>query len=738
MSDTQAGRRRGWAVVVAFLFLAGLQWGARAEDAGAVIDWRNDLFIRDSHQEPVADVLRKILSINNKDMVVIVNPDVVGTVNFNFDDKAHLDLHSAFNKIMAELYLSYTYDKTTNQITIVAASSATQDLVPLQYTTPELMLAALKRLGVVNADLEAKADSETRSILLKGSTKSVIRAKDFISKIEKGAADRQSGDDARAKLRTSDLDSKAGEIRLRDSENRAKCLEEQIIARRSVTMQIIPVHFASVGPTTLAFQGEKISVPGMDATLRSLFEENSNAVQGAPASSGSEQDPAAHFRKSPSQGNDASTGGSTSSQTASGFGSYTSSPNSGAESKPCEMPKPKFAIDLRTNSVIVEAPPDVINNVKKIIGDLDKQMPSIDLEVMIVQAESGTSRNLGVQWGAATNAGGANGAVGISTGSAAGSLAASAAQNVASYYGVARSTGTTQVFLNGSTTPSAAGSGTTNSGPGYSTTVASTGGVSVTTGGVTSTSPLTVTSASTRTPLTDPITLLPLSGGAGAGLLSYVLQGSKGALAMQLNALQSQDKAQVLASPHVVTLNNVLAKITSKTKVSIPVTTGDGTRSDIKTVDAGLEMQITPSVIDPLKVADFRQLVRLNIDAKNSSFSAALTTDEKEVQSNVIVPDGDTFVLGGLFQDSNLEGDSGVVGLMDIPILGNLFRSKTANLNHKETIFFITPKLVDSKTLTAYDVGARDYMYHQRAILEEDRHTLQDHALGARRVVEDE
>jgi type II secretory pathway component GspD/PulD (secretin) len=220
-------------------------------------------------------------------------------------------------------------------------------------------------------------------------------------------------------------------------------------------------------------------------------------------------------------------------------------------------------------------------------------------------------------------------------------------------------------------------------------------------------------------------------------LLSYIYQGTRGALAAQLNALKQQNKSQVLAAPHVVTLNNIQAKITSKRRVSVPITTGDGTRSDIKTVDAGLEMQITPSLIhddDP----GAKQMVRLNINAKNSSFTAALQTDEKEVQSNVIVPDGSTFILGGLFQDNHLEGESGVLGLMDIPVIGGLFRSKNMDVNRSETIFFITPKLVDHKTLTAYDVGARDYMYYQKASLEQDRKSLQSHPYAGRRVIEDE
>jgi type II secretory pathway component GspD/PulD (secretin) len=590
-------------------------------------------------------------------------------------------------------------------------------LIPLRYTFPLEIKEALARFGMLSDKVSVKPDIATRSLMVQGAAQAVSEIESTIAKLEAGAAERQKGESEALKVREGDAKLREQGVVVRERELRMKCAEEQAAAQMSRQIEVIPVRYASVGATKLSFQGQDVSVPGMDETLLSLMENTK-----------------------PLRKENAPNKGTTAELNTTLLVGDATAPSPSGSSMLCGTVKPVLSIDLRTNSVVVQAPPDVIADVKKMVQALDKPMPLIDLEVMIVQAEAGTSRNLGVQWGAAgsnpNNAGGIH-AAGISTGAGAGALAAGAAATIGKFYGAATSVGTTSV-------PNADGTSktsNTSSGPGYLSSSAYTPIYTTATNqnGTTAQSLVGYQEelSNAVTPITDPITLLPLTGGPGSGLLSYVFQGTRGALTMQLNALKSQGKSQVLASPHVVTLNNVVAKITSTRKISIPVTTGDGTRSDIKTVEAGLKMEITPSVISP-DAPGAKQMVKLNIDAKNSSFTAALETDEKEVQTNVIVPDGSTFILGGLFQDNHLEGESGVVGLMDIPVIGALFRSKSADMSRSETIFFITPKLVDHQTLTAYDVGTRDYMYHQKASLEQERRSLQANPGHGRRVVEDE
>ncbi|CAK0755749.1 putative Secretin_N domain-containing protein [Gammaproteobacteria bacterium] len=716
MSKVRAGRRK-WRTVVAGACLVGLLGGQGGWAAD--IPWRSEPFERSVVDEDLQDVLSRLLRQNDSKMVVIFKPGISGKVTTDFR-AMNIPLQGAFNKLMEENSLSYSYDPASNNLTVFPTLTSKRDLISLRYMSPGEVKAALGRFGMLSDRVSVTPDVTTNSLLVYGTTQAVSEVANTVAKLEAGAAERQKNEENTgkirendAKLRESDAKLREQTVLMRERELRVKCAEEQAAAQMSRQVEVIPVRYASVGSTTLTFQGEKVSVPGMDETLRALMDEPANK---SPARKGGETEQERINDRMADRMVDRMTASSTVAQSSS--------------SVSCGSIKPILSTDLRTNSVIVQAPPDVIADVKKMVQALDKPMPLIDLEVMIVQAEAGTSRNLGVQWGAAASDRNGN-AGGISTGAGAGALAAGAAGNIASFYGTPMSNGSTSIL---NTTGTTLSSSQTASGPGYSNSAAYIAQMNSVTGNI---SGYQQTTANSTTPITDPITLLPLAGGPGSGLLSYVFQGTRGALAAQLNALKQQNKSQVLASPHVVTLNNILAKITSKRKVSIPITTGDGTRSDIKTVDAGLEMHITPSLIRE-DAPGVKQMVRLNIDAKNSSFTAALQTDEKEVQSNVIVPDGSTFILGGLFQDNHLEGDSGVLGLMDIPVIGGLFRSKNADMNRSETIFFITPKLVDHKTLTAYDVGTRDYMYHQKASLEQDRRSLQAHPGSSRRMVEDE
>ena len=123
-------------------------------------------------------------------------------------------------------------------------------------------------------------------------------------------------------------------------------------------------------------------------------------------------------------------------------------------------------------------------------------------------------------------------------------------------------------------------------------------------------------------------------------------------------------------------------------------------------------------------------LVRLNLRAENSTPGAGvfgqIDVKSQEVQTNVLVPDGATFVIGGLFDDSSITKESGIPGLKDIPILGALFRNSTNSKSLGETIFFITPHLVDERSVLQDDiavkVGSEDYIRRERRALTNEVH----------------
>ncbi|MGB0714206.1 MAG: secretin N-terminal domain-containing protein, partial [Gammaproteobacteria bacterium] len=354
----------------------------------------------------------------------------------------------------------------------------------------------------------------------------------------------------------------------------------------------------------------------------------------------------------------------------SGEGGDANSSDSGTTEITVNGQPGRIAVDERTNSVIVRGTPQVVADVEAIVKRLDRQVPLVDIEVMIVQADAGLSRSLGVQWayGRGFSANGRKN-FGVSTGPTAGQTVLDLSQE-ASQTAASRT----------STTVGSGGSTTTNT-----------------------------------TSSVDPITLLPLAT-FDSIVGSFIYNGSRAFIQAQINALAEQDKAEIISSPHVVTLNNVPAKITSTDKLHVPLQGKEGGEAEIEQIDAGLSLDITPSVFED-DLAGAEQLIRMNINARNSSFTSQFQTTEKEIQTQVILRNGGTFVLGGLFETRRAEGEDGVPGLKDIPLLGALFRSRSSVDSRAESVFFITPTVVNQEDLIAADVGNRKFFRENRARL---------------------
>ena len=231
----------------------------------------------------------------------------------------------------------------------------------------------------------------------------------------------------------------------------------------------------------------------------------------------------------------------------------------------------------------------------------------------------------------------------------------------------------------------------------------------------------------------DPVTLLPAASATGAPVASFVLRGSQVLLQTQLRLLAGENKARVLSAPHLVTLDNVTARITHSQDIYVPVDTGGLNGQGLSQIQTGLTLEITPSVV-PTTAGGQDSLVRLSLNATNSSPGTGSTgqidVNAQEVQTDVLVPDGGTFVIGGLFDDSRLKGTNGIPVLKNIPILGHLFRDDTSSQNLGETIFFITPHIVDQQQMVRRDVAAiaptANYIQEQRRLLGTVSQSLQN------------
>ncbi|WP_439816522.1 type II secretion system protein GspD [Zavarzinia sp. CC-PAN008] len=230
--------------------------------------------------------------------------------------------------------------------------------------------------------------------------------------------------------------------------------------------------------------------------------------------------------------------------------------------------------------------------------------------------------------------------------------------------------------------------------------------------------------ATGSTPRVDAITLLPIAPTPGGTAASFVIQGGEGFLQAQLRLLASENKARVLSAPHLVTLDNVTARITRSQDLYVPVDTGGLNGQGLSQIQTGLTLEITPSLVPALPGAG-EELVRLSVNAVNSQPGSGSTGQldvlSQEVQTDVRVPDGGTFVIGGLFDNSRIGRSSGVPVLKDIPVMGALFRDDATTDDLGETIFFITPRIVDEQRVLARDIAAAaepmGYVQQQRQLL---------------------
>jgi type IV pilus assembly protein PilQ len=175
-------------------------------------------------------------------------------------------------------------------------------------------------------------------------------------------------------------------------------------------------------------------------------------------------------------------------------------------------------------------------------------------------------------------------------------------------------------------------------------------------------------------------------------LLGFVMEDFYGdILTVQLQALQDQGKLNILSSPSITTLDNQEAIIESGKDV--PFQTVEDGEVNIEFKKAVLSLKVTPHVID-------RRTLKLTVKTKNDEldFSNTVagnpTITTKSAETNVVLFDGQTTVIGGLSKKKSSKGESGVPGLKDIPYLGYLFKNKSNENENEELLIFITPHIL--------------------------------------------
>jgi len=182
------------------------------------------------------------------------------------------------------------------------------------------------------------------------------------------------------------------------------------------------------------------------------------------------------------------------------------------------------------------------------------------------------------------------------------------------------------------------------------------------------------------------------SSGGSMGI-SFGTLASNIELDLRLSAAASSNLVKIVSSPKVSTLNNKTAKILQGQQ--IPYTSSTSDKVETKFVDAVLSLEVTPHI-------NLNGSLNLKIIAKNDSVGEVVTgstapaINKKEATTEMLLRDGETTVIGGIFVDNDNDTDEGVPFLMDIPLLGHLFKSTTKTKNKTELLIFITPRILAS------------------------------------------
>ena len=311
--------------------------------------------------------------------------------------------------------------------------------------------------------------------------------------------------------------------------------------------------------------------------------------------------------------------------------------------------------DERTNTIVVRDIDKGISDAEELITHFDTQTPQILIEASIVEASENFVRDLGIQWGYTYKAS-------PETGNATG----------VNFPGRIQTGGG---GLGGAVAPVGPG-GKVSAIPFIADFPAAVGG--------------------------------PLGGSAFDVLLGS-LDGSK-ALAARLTALEREGTGQVISRPRVVTLNNQAAKIESLEilRVKLPstgtvISTGAGgvagsSQAATEQIKTGITLTVTPQLSSD-------GFVFLDVFAKSSNLvpiteSGTQSPDgipnelSREAESHVLIKDGETFVLGGVFRNVLQNGDTGIPYLRAIPVLGWAFKNTNTLDNRQELLVFITPRSV--------------------------------------------
>ncbi len=294
-------------------------------------------------------------------------------------------------------------------------------------------------------------------------------------------------------------------------------------------------------------------------------------------------------------------------------------------------------IDKRTNTLIIQDVADSIENIRKLIAKIDIPVRQVMIEARIVSATDTFSKEIGVSWGILSNGAANNRNL----------LVGGSQQTLADLKDFDIQTTT----VNGQTV----------SYPSYN--------------------------------ISRPDNLnVDLGVSNPAGKIAFGLLGiSDLMLDLELSALQADNRGEVISTPKILTADKQTAKVSSGTQIPYQEAAASGaTSTSFK--EAALSLEATPNITPDGKIG--LQLLITN-GRPIRSLDGQVAIAEDSVSTNVIVEDGQTIVLGGVFKNTTANGVTKVPFLGDLPYIGRAFRKDVRKNDKEELLIFITTKLVN-------------------------------------------
>ncbi len=161
-------------------------------------------------------------------------------------------------------------------------------------------------------------------------------------------------------------------------------------------------------------------------------------------------------------------------------------------------------------------------------------------------------------------------------------------------------------------------------------------------------------------------------------------------LELELSAMQTEGSGEVLSNPRIITGNQQEATITQGTEIAYTEPGGVGVPGNVQFKPAVLELKVTPQI-----TPDDRIILDLNVKKDSpTEVSGTLSIEKREIKTNVLVDNGETVVLGGVYEESSRKTLERVPFFSDLPLVGNLFKRRSSASEKSELLIFVTPRII--------------------------------------------